>query len=60
MEIAYGQHVVSDDDPYLQIANRLNTFIADVGMQGTHPVDVFPIRELLALVSISELSTRYP
>ncbi|KAJ3485901.1 hypothetical protein NLI96_g4622 [Meripilus lineatus] len=47
MEIAYGQHVVSDDDPYLQIANRLNTFIADVGMQGTHPVDVFPILQKL-------------
>ena len=58
MEIAYGQHVVSEDDPYLQIANRLNTFLADAGMQGTHPVDVFPIRELSVLVSIRELITR--
>lgn len=42
-EMAYGHQVVSDDDPYLHIADRLNSMIAGVGAQGSNMVDLFPI-----------------
>lgn len=42
MEIAYGHHVSSPDDPYLRIADKINELVAGIGAQGSNLVDLFP------------------
>lgn len=45
MEIAYGHHITSEDDPFLRMAEKINELTAGVGPQGSNIVDLFPIRE---------------
>ncbi|KAJ3473489.1 hypothetical protein NLI96_g12978 [Meripilus lineatus] len=47
MEIAYGHHVTSEDDPFLRIADKINELTAGVGPQGSNIVDFFPILKKL-------------
>lgn len=43
MEIAYGHHVDSAEDPYIKIAEQVNTIITN--MPDTSLVDLFPYCE---------------
>ncbi|KAL4247551.1 cytochrome P450 monooxygenase [Abortiporus biennis] len=47
MEIAYGHEIVSDDDPYLQIAKEVNNVVTGAGDPGATPPDLFPILKKL-------------
>ena len=54
MEITYGHRIVSDDDPYIEIAEGVNHISTQSGTPGMTPVDVIPLREssLLYLFTI--------
>ena len=41
--IAYGYEVLSDDDPYLQLARESGYALSHCGAPGGTPVDLFPI-----------------
>lgn len=47
MRIAYGHEVVSDDDPYVEIARESGYAFTHCGPAGSTPVDLFPIREFV-------------
>ncbi|GLB38520.1 putative cytochrome p450 [Lyophyllum shimeji] len=42
VEIAYGHQIVSDDDPYVKIAEDVCEATANSGPPGGTPVDIFP------------------
>lgn len=46
MEITYGHRIVSDDDPYIKIAEGVNHISTQSGTPGMTPVDIFPLRKL--------------
>ncbi|KAJ3492020.1 hypothetical protein NLI96_g264 [Meripilus lineatus] len=46
-EIAYGHRIISTDDPYLHMAERVSQIILDGGNLGTTLVDIFPILKRL-------------
>ncbi|KAJ3485907.1 hypothetical protein NLI96_g4625 [Meripilus lineatus] len=46
-EIAYGHHITSADDPYLEMVTTMNVLLAGVGGQGSNPVDLFPALQKL-------------
>ena len=51
--IAYGYEVLSDDDPYLQLARGSGYALSHCGPPGGTPVDLFPIctsRSVLAVM----------
>lgn len=41
--ITYGQEVLSDDDPYVQLVAEGSIAISQCGTPGSTPVDLFPI-----------------
>jgi len=43
IEIAYGHQIISDDDPYVKIAEDICIATANSGPPGGTPVDMFPI-----------------
>lgn len=45
MEITYGHRIMSDDDPYIEIAQGVNQIVADAGNPGMTPVDLLPFRK---------------
>lgn len=45
MQVAFGHEVVSDDDPYLEIARQCAYAVSNCGPIGNTPVDLFPLRE---------------
>lgn len=55
MEIAYGHQALSENDPYLQLANQMNDMVAGLGSSFANPVDFFPI--CMSWLAISLLSS---
>ncbi|KAJ3574043.1 hypothetical protein NP233_g2018 [Leucocoprinus birnbaumii] len=47
MSIAYGHEILSDDDPYVQIAADSGYSLSHCGPAGSTPVDLFPILQHL-------------
>jgi hypothetical protein len=45
MQVAFGHEVVSDDDPYLEIARQGGYALTNCGPIGNTPVDLFPLRK---------------
>ncbi|KAG6832009.1 hypothetical protein H0H92_006045 [Tricholoma furcatifolium] len=43
VEISYGHQIISNDDPYFEIAEECGKIAADSGPPGATPVDLFPI-----------------
>ncbi|KAG6887305.1 hypothetical protein C0995_016286 [Termitomyces sp. Mi166 len=43
IQIGYGHQIVSNDDPYLEIAEECCRIIKDLGTPGATPIDLFPI-----------------
>ncbi|KAJ3492026.1 hypothetical protein NLI96_g262 [Meripilus lineatus] len=43
MDITYGHRIISNDDPYLQMADRVSRIAFESGNFGTNLVDIFPI-----------------
>lgn len=41
MEITYGHPVTTDDDPYVELADKVNQVLTDMG--DTSLIDLFPI-----------------
>ncbi len=44
MRIAYGHQILSDDDPYVDIAKGSGHALSHCGPPGNTPVDLFPFR----------------
>lgn len=53
MEIGYGHQIVSNDDPYLKMADDASRATAESGPIGGTPVDLFPICMLLLTTYIA-------
>ncbi len=49
MRVAYGHEIVSDDDPYVEIAKDSGYALTHCGPPGGTPVDMFPIRRPFTL-----------
>ena len=56
MEITYGHHVETDDDPYVELAEKVNQVLTDIG--DTSLVDLFPIRKYDLLIQGNECLMR--
>jgi hypothetical protein len=54
MRVVYGHQITSEEDPYLDIAERVGHAISNIGSPGSTPVDFFPIREFLQVYQIAE------
>lgn len=55
LEIAYGRKVESNDDPYLQLSERMDDIVAGLGGTGVTVIDFLPI---CALILWSELANK--
>lgn len=44
IRIAFGHQILSDDDPYLKMAETISYALSNSGPPGSTPVDFFPFR----------------
>ncbi len=49
MRVAYGHEILSDDDPYIEIAKNSGHALTHCGPPGNTPIDLFPIRRRFPL-----------
>lgn len=59
MYVAYGHRIVSNDDPYLKIAEDVNHLATHSGPIGGTPVDMFPFRMSHSISSCGFANTVY-
>ena len=45
MQVTYGHQITSDEDPYIDIAEKTSFALSNAGPPGNTPVDFFPFRE---------------